>query len=44
MELGAGLVGVAIVLLGADPASAYRPFVSTDAAVAALSVKHTTSP
>jgi len=28
------MVGVAMVLLGADPVSAYRPFVSTDAAVA----------
>ena len=34
VQFGARLVGVAIVLLGADPASAYRPFVSTDAAVA----------
>ena len=34
VQFGAGLVGIAMVLLGADPASAYRPFVSTDAAVA----------
>ena len=34
VQFGAGLVGVAMVLLGADPVSAYRPFVSTDAAVA----------
>ena len=34
MKFGAGMVGVAMVLLGADPVSAYRPFVSTDAAVA----------
>ncbi len=34
VKFGAGLVGVAMVLLCAGPASAYRPFVSTDAAVA----------
>jgi hypothetical protein len=34
VQFGAGLVGVAMVLLGADPVSAYRPFVSTDASVA----------
>ena len=34
VKLGAGTVGVAMVLLSAGPVSAYRPFVSTDAAVA----------
>jgi len=34
VKFGASMVGVAMVLLGADPVSAYRPFVSTDAAVA----------
>ena len=34
MKLGAGVFGIAMVLLGADPAAAYRPFVSTDATVA----------
>jgi hypothetical protein len=36
LKFGAGVVGVAVVLLGADPGWAYRPFVSTDAAVADL--------
>ena len=36
MKFGAGMVGVAIVLLSVGPVSAYRPFVSTDAAVADL--------
>jgi hypothetical protein len=34
VKVRAGMVGVAMVLLGAGPALAYRPFVSTDAAVA----------
>jgi hypothetical protein len=34
VKVRAGMVGVAMVLLGAGPAVAYRPFVSTDAAVA----------
>ncbi len=34
VKFGAVLGGVAMVLLGAGPVSAYRPFVSTDAAVA----------
>ena len=34
VNVGAGMVGVAMVLLGGGPALAYRPFVSTDAAVA----------
>jgi hypothetical protein len=36
VKFGAGTVGVAMVLLSAGPVSAYRPFVSTDAAVADL--------
>ena len=34
VNVGAAMVGVAMVLVGAGPAWAYRPFVSTDAAVA----------
>src|SRR5260370_185421 len=34
VKVGAGMVGVAMVLVGAGPAWAYRPFVSTDATVA----------
>ena len=34
VKFGAVLGGVGMVLLGAGPVSAYRPFVSTDAAVA----------
>ena len=34
VKVGAAMVGVAMVLVGAGPAWAYRPFVSTDAAVA----------
>jgi hypothetical protein len=34
VKFGAGMFGIAMVLLGADPAAAYRPFVSTDASVA----------
>jgi len=36
VKLGAGMVGIALVMLGANPVSAYRPFVSTDASVADL--------
>src|SRR5260370_14893465 len=34
VKVGAAMLGVAMVLVGAGPAWAYRPFVSTDAAVA----------
>src|SRR6266446_8223010 len=34
VKVGAAMVGVAMVLVGAGPAWAYRPFVSTDATVA----------